>query len=276
MKTAFRNLSLSLILLLSFSVISCTKKDNSPSPNGLLKKVITDGYTTGEYNYNDDNLITEVNSTMIYRRFLYDQSNRIIKEELAINPNAISSSRPVNMQNEFVDPDKTGITMYLVYKYSLEGNLSRQLAYVSSDGTFEFRSMRTFEYDSNNKISKILLQQNDSTVNQLITYQYDTRGNVTEENGYSYLFLPAGSEPTHLYKSTFEYDNYLNPFSIFSNTGSPGINSNLNNITKVLTISYLDTPGLPEQSQYIFSYEYDPDLHFPVKSSEGSEYVYDR
>jgi hypothetical protein len=276
MRTTLRYLAISLMIIFMLSMAGCTKNENDSSPNGLLKKVIVNGYTTEEYAYNGENMIEEVNSTAIYMKFSYDQSSRLVKEELAMNPDMLSSKMPDISNTGFVDPDKTGITMYLLFKYGPSGNLVRQLAFVSSNGKFEYRSMRKFEYDDNNKISKTLLYDNDSLLTQYVTFQYDSRGNVSEENGYSYLFLPEGSEPSHLYKSTFEYDNYLNPFTIFSGTGSPGIYSNINNITKVLSISYQETPGLPGQSQYVFSYEYDPDLHYPVKSSEGSEYVYDR
>jgi hypothetical protein len=274
MNTTFR-FTVAILTMMCLSAVSCKKNESNFSPNGLLKKVIVDGNTREEFIYNSDKMIEVVNSTMLYRKYIYDQENRLVKEELAMNPNAISSSVHLASTQEFVDPNKTGITMFLLFKYDPSGNLSRQLAYVPLDGRFEFRSMRKYEYD-NNKISKVLMHDSDSTLTQYVTYKYDSRGNVTEENGYSYLFLPSGAEPAHLYKATFGYDNYLNPFSIFSNTGSPGIYSNINNIIKMVSVSYQDVPGLDNQSQTDYLYEYDPELHYPVKSSDGSEFVYDK
>jgi hypothetical protein len=277
MKKLIRYVSVCLLVISLFTIQSCSKKADFSAPNSLLKKVIFNGYTTSEYTYNNDNMIAEVNSTTLYRKFYYDSANRLVKEELAMNPNMLSSSMPDASMHDFVDPGKTGITMTLFFKYGSTGNLSKQLAYVySENGKFEFRSMRTYEYNNSNLVSKILLHDSDSTVTQFITYQYDDKGNVSEENGYSYLFIPSGSEPSHLYKATFEYDNYFNPFMIFSNTGIPGINSNINNIIKMVSISYQDTPGLINPTQSDFTYKYDSDLHYPVKSSDGSEFVYDK
>ncbi len=256
-------------------VCSCTKTQDVAEPYGLIKRIISDGYITDEYRYNCDNLIDEVHSTTFYRKFYYDSDNRLIKEEIAVNPDMLSSSMPATMNHDFVDPKETGISMYLIYRYGSTGNLTRTLAYVSSNGKFEFRSMRTFEYD-NNKVSKILLHDSDSTVTQFITYSYDKNGNVSEEVGYSYLFIPAGSEPIHLYKANFEYDAFQNPFKIFSQTVNPGIYTNTNNLIKSISTNFQETPGIPDQSVSEFSYEYDLDLGYPVRSNEGEEYVYNK
>jgi hypothetical protein len=276
MNKKFLYIPVSLLVIIIFTFQGCTKKEDISTPNNLLKKVVVNGYTTEEYTYNSQNMIAVVNSTMLYRKFHYDSSDRLVKEELALNPNSMSSSMSVASMHDFVNPAKTGITMYLLYKYGPSGNVSRQLAYVTSNGKFEFRSMRTYEYNDNNKVLKILLQDSDSTITQSITYQYDNNGNVSEENGYSYIVPPISSEPTHLYKSNFEYDTYLNPYSIFSNTVSPGIYTNINNIIKITSISYLDAPGVSNPEQTVFNYEYDPDLRYPVRSSDGSEYIYDK
>ena len=171
-----------------------------------------------QYTYTQDNLILEVNSTSFHTKFYYDNSNRLIKEEVAISPDSYSSSMPTGMTHEFVD-DKTGICMYSIYEYNDNGNLSKQLNYIPSNGQDELRSIRTFEYDSNNRISKVLLHDGDEVLTQYSTFLYDNNGNVIEENSYSYLFIPAGTGPTHLNKTTFEYDSYINPYSVFKQTG---------------------------------------------------------
>jgi hypothetical protein len=165
--------------------------------------------------------------------------------------------------------------MYLVYVYGDNGYLTRQLCYVSENGQFEFRSMRTFEYNDNHLVSKVLLHDSDSTVTQFFTYQYDNSGNVIEENYFTYLFVPAGTGPKQLSKTTIEYDSYFNPFKIFSQTASPGIYTNTNNIIRTQSISYEHTPGLSDYSESVFSYEYNLESGYPVKLKDGEEYIYD-
>lgn len=276
MKNTLRYLLISFLPLAIFVVSSCTKTQDVAEPYGLLKRIIYDGYITDEYNYNCDNLIDEVHSTTFYRKFYYDSGNRLIKEEIAMNPDMISSSMPASMTHDFVNPKETGISMYLLYKYSNTGNLSRQLAYVSSNGKFEFRSMRTFEYNDKNRVSKVLLHNSDSIVTQFVTYLYDTNGNVSEENAYSYLFIPAGSEPTHLHKANFEYDAFFNPFKIFAQTAIPGIYTNTNNVIKTISSNIQNVAGIPDQTVSIFSYEYDLDLCYPLRGNIGEEYVYNK
>lgn len=216
------NYSIQILLLVLFAIFSsCTKNDFVPTQNDLLKKIKNGEYIVGQYTYNQENLIDEVKSTSFYRKFHYDNSSKLIKEEVAISPDMFSSSMPASMTHEFVDPDKTGIFMYSIFEYNDNGNLSRQLNYIPSKGQDELRSIRTFEYDSNNKISKVLLHDRKEVVNQFSTFLYDNNGNVIEENSYSYLFIPAGTGPTHLSKRTFEYDSYINPYSVFKQTGIP-------------------------------------------------------
>jgi hypothetical protein len=275
MKKSVRYLMICLLPLSVSIICSCTKNQDVSEPYGMLKRIIHNGYVSDEFTYNHDNLIDEVNSTQFYRKFYYDSANKLTKEEIAMNPDMLSSSMPSSMSHDFVNPTETGITMYLLYKYSINGNLTRQLSYVSVNGKFEFRSMRTFEYNDNNMVSKILLHDSDSTVTQFITFQHDNNGNVSEQDGYSYLFIPSGSEPIHLYKANFEYDAFQNPFKIFSQTINPGIYTNTNNIIKTINKSFLEI-GNQDQSVSEYTYEYDLDLAYPVRSSEGVEYFYNK
>jgi hypothetical protein len=274
MKRRINYLRLSLILGLLAVLNGCTKEGFVPSQNEFLKKIKNGGYIVAQYSYNKDNLIYEVNSTSFYRKFYYDSSNKLIKEEVAISPDSYSSSMPAVLTHEFVDPDKTGISMYTISEYNDKGDLSRQLNFVPSSGQDELRSIRSFEYENNNRISKILLQDGNGVVTQYSTYLYDNNGNVTEENSYSYLFIPAGTGPTHLSKATFEYDSYLNPYSVFRQTGRPGINSNPNNIIKIKSYNLVQTPGISDYYESETSYQYNYETGYPVKVINGEEFIY--
>jgi hypothetical protein len=245
------------------------------SSKNLVKKIKMDGYIVDQYTYTPDNLISEVNSTLFYRKFHYDTNNKLIKEEVAISPDSYSSSAPTGSTHEFVNPDKTGITMYSIYKYDKNGNLSRQLNYVKESGQFVFRSMRTFEYTENQMISKVLLHDSDSTVTQFTTFSYDKNGNVIEQNYLTYLFIPEGTGPKLLNTTTFEYDSYLNPYLIFKQSANPGISTNLNNIVKTHSHNFAQSPGVEEFYDSVTSYEYNTLTKFPVRVINGEEFIYE-
>ena len=275
MKTKTKSLKISFLIIMVFMFCSCVKDAYTPTQNNFVKKIKNGGYIVGQYTYTPDNLISEVNSTLFYRKYYYDDSKKLIKEEVAISPSSLSSIAPSGSTHEFVDPVKTGITMYSLYQYEKNGNLAKQLNYVPENGQFVFRSMRSFEYDNNNMISKILLHDSDSTVTQMYTFNYDNYGNVIEWNYLTYLFIPDGTGPKLLTMTTFEYDSYYNPYSVFKQSGNPGINSNRNNIIKTITHNYEPVPGTPEFSESITSYEYNTQTGYPVKVIGGEEFIYE-
>lgn len=275
MKTMTSFLRPSVIVGLIIALSSCSKDGYLPNSNEFLKKIKNGDFIVEEISYNQNNFVNEVNSTSFYRKFYYDQSLNLIKEEVAISPLSFSSSILPGSTHEFVDPDKTGISMYHLYEYDSNGRLARQLNYIPKDGNDEFRSKRTFEYDDNNLISKELLYNSNDEVTQFRTYLFDTRGNVIEEDYYTFLFITSGTEPRHLSKITYKYDSFNNPYKIFEKSGYPGINTNTNNIIKTKTINYEPSPGVPATSETTTSYEYNHKTGFPTKVINGEEFIYD-
>jgi len=257
------------------ALAGCSKDSYLPDANGLLKKIKSNGYIIEEISYNQNNLVDEVNGTSFYRKFHYDQTLKLIKEEVAVSPDLFSSSVIPGSTHEFVDPDKTGISMYHLYEYDGNGRLSVQLNYIPKVGDDEFRSKRMFEYDDNNMISKVLLYNSDNEVTQFRTYLYDSNNNVIEEDYYTYLFITSGASPKHMAKITFEYDSFRNPYKIFEQGGNPGIYSNTNNIIKTQTVHYEPSPGVPAFSETTTSYEYNHDTGFPVRVINGEEFIYE-
>lgn len=268
-------LKLSFLLLMTFLLFSCTKDHFTPGENGYVKKIKNGGYMIAQYTYNQGNLISEVNSTLFYRKFYYNENNKLVKEEVAISPDIYSSSKPSGSTHEFVDHGKTGISMYSIYEYEKNGNLSRQLNYAPINGHYIFRSMRTFEYNENNMISKVLLHNSDSIVTQFYTYHYDSNGNVTKEDYLTYLFITEGTGPKLLISTTFEYDSYLNPYSVFRQSAYPGLYTNSNNIIQTITHNYEPSPGIDEYSETKREYQYNTLTGYPVKVINGEEFIYD-
>ena len=275
MKTRTSLLRPSVIVALIIALSSCSKYRYSPNLDGLLKKIKNGDYIVEEISYNQNNLVNEVNGTLFYRKFHYDQNLKLIKEEVAISPDSFSSSIVPGSTHEFVDPDKTGISMYHLYEYDSNGRLSRQLNYIPKDGDDEFRSKRTFEYNDNNLISKELLYNSNNEVTQFRTYLFDDNSNVIEEDYYTYLFITSGTSPKHMSKITYEYDSFNNPYKIFEKSGNPGINTNTNNIIKTKTINYEPFPGIPAVSETTTSYKYNYETGFPTRVINGEEFIYE-
>ena len=265
----------SVIIAIIITFSSCSKDGNIPGSNELLKKIKQGDYIVEEISYNQDNLVIEVNSTVFYRKFHYDQKMRLIKEEIAISPNSYSSSIIPGSTHEFVDPNKTGITMYQIYEYDKNGRLSQQLNYIPKDGDDELRSKRTFEYNDKNLISKVLIYNNDNEVTQFRTYDYDPNENVIEEDYYTFLFITYGPSPRHVSKSTFEYDPFNNPYKIFKKSCNPGVHTNTNNIIKTKTTNYDPTLGATPFSESTTSYEYNYETGYPTKVVNGEEFIYE-
>jgi hypothetical protein len=275
MKSRIHFMGLSVLLITIYILHGCTKDVYLPNANNFLKKIKNGGYVVEEISYNQNNLISEVNSTLFYRRFLYDKNLKLIKEEVAISPDSYSSLATSATTHEFVDPEKAGISMYHLYEYDENGRVARQLNYIPQAGEDEFRSKRTFEYNDNNMISKGLLYNSDNEVTQFRTYQYDSNGNVTEEDYYTYLFITSGTGPKHLSKTTFEYDSFFNPYKIFERSGNPGISTNTNNIIKTKTVNYDPAPGMDAISESETSYEYNYETGYPERVINGEEFIYE-
>lgn len=261
--------------ILMLIMVSCTKDDYLPIPNGLLKKVKNGDFITKEITYNNYNLVSEVNSTSFWRKFYYKDGDQLIKEEIAANPDMLSSSMPLSQTHEFVDPKKVGISMYSLFEYDNNGRVVKQLNYIPKDSQDELRSIITFEYNANNLIEKLLLHDCNAELTQFRTYQYDSNNNVIEEDYYSYLFIPEGTGPKHLSKTTFEFDSYLNPYKIFEKSNGPGLFTNLNNITKSITINYDPIPGFPGPNVSQISYEYNKKTRYPTRVINGEEFIYE-
>lgn len=256
MKNKMRIYCLALFL---FAILtSCVKKDYVPT--GLLYKVINDGHVTEEFSYNKNDLILEVNSTSVHRKFYYDQNSKLTKEELRVKHDFTESDR-----YEFINPQEMEITSYILYEYDSTGKLIRKLKYLHNGNDFSLYTVNTFEYDNEGLISKELFQFGENPVSRTKTFLYDSNGNVIEEEEWL--------GPLHT-RTTIEYDSYRNPFIIFNQTGSPGINTNKNNILKLSVLDYNPSPGQDSISGYQVSYEYNNETGYPTKATRGNEFIY--
>ena len=153
------------------------------------------------------------------------------------------------------------IDSYSLYHYDKASRLSETEHYFKETGAkFEYRSMTTFEYKGA-YIVRENLHDPKGQITQYHVYTYDKNGNVSNNKHYSNLF---GSKDELRSETIFKYDNYKNPYRIFNISGSPGFNTNVNNIIETNTIRYEDIPGVDKQTSSKTFYEYNKN-GYPIK-----------
>ncbi len=263
------------ITLLIIPLTGCTRYEQPSDNNGFLKEVVSDDSPIERYTYNERNLVSEASSTYFWMKYYYNEVNQLVREEIGVDPDIYSSSLPLKPHNELADPTKVDISMFTVYNYDGHGRLTETLNYIPGKGQVELRSSRTFEYNDKDLIYKELLHNGSNEVTQFRTFVYDNNGNVTEEDYYSYLFIQGQPSPKHMSKTTYEYDAYLNPYAIFSQTGRPGKYTNLNNIIRTTVINYDPPQGIDSISLSEFTFEYNSSTGYPIRSDKGLEYIYE-
>ena len=261
-------------------ILACSKidKDNYSTDNEHIKSISMNGAVVHKYLYDVAGRIVEENSSIYFKRFLYDKNDRLVKVEEAWDNAAILSlsSSALVERTEFMTSQNSTVSNYTLYEYDKAGLLSKTKHYFKPlndpNGKFELRSIRTFEYEGSN-IVKVNGCDETGKVNQYWIYTYDKNGNVINEKNYSNNF---GQTNELVRETTYKYDNYKNPYHIFSMLGSPGLWSNVNNIIETRTTMYLDAPGVNKYSTSKTTYQYNSN-DYPEKAIYGDsveEYKY--
>jgi hypothetical protein len=195
----------------------------------------------------------------------------VIKQEIAVDPNLASSSYHPE-KSELMTSKNSSFTGNYIYEYDPSGKLVSLKNYFKKDSQFEYTSMISLEYEGD-RIVKYNLHNAKDSITQFHTYEYDSRGNVTNEKYYNFLFI-TGTEPELVSEVSFKYDNKNNPFIIYKELGQPGFCTNPNNIIETNSVLYEDVPGIPKYSTSKNSYEYN-DRGFPVSVNNSEEYKYE-
>ena len=262
-----RSLLFTVILILFFN--SCEKElvYEDYQSNTLLRQIRgSEDYMQVMVYYNTGYIFEHLHR-FSYSKFLYNQQNQLIKIEIAMSFDPLSCAIiPGTTFEEGSDPRKAKIGQYIDYEYSDNGNLKTKNSYYINDGNNQLMNYSEYEYE-NEKVVKIKLFNPQDQLSQYYTYLYDSNGNVSKEE---YYYIQDGAEAILQTRILYEYDDKNNPFIIFAVEGTPGINTNRNNITKQTTINYY-TEG--DQSYTVEnSYEYNY-LGYPVKAN-NFEYIY--
>jgi len=233
--------------------------------NEHLKSISTNGSITHEYHYDYTGKIVEENSLFYFKKYIYDKNDRLEKTESAFDRNMLSSMWH-EPRTEFMTSKNSETDSYSLYTYDATGRLSMIKNYFNETGKdFEYRSMQTFEYNGEN-ISKVNLHEPGGKITQYHVYDYDKNGNVTIDKYFTNIFNP---ENTLQSETVYKYDNYKNPYRIFSMLGSPGLWSNANNIIETNTTRFEDIPGIDKYSHSTTTYRYNNE-GYPIKEITGN------
>jgi len=262
-----------LIIIVPAIIASCSKEipiDNLTDDSYSIKSVFSVGKTSAKYIYNKDGKIIESQSLTFCKKYNYDLNGRLVKKEIAIDPNIASST--LQVRTELMTSENSTFNGYSVFEYSNDSLLVIIKNYFIKNNQYEYTSMNSLAYNGA-KITRWNLHDAQNIITQYYTYEYDNSGNVVKEKYYSYLFM-VGTEPKLISESTFKYDNKKNPYRIFKDLGHPGLYTNTNNIIETNTIFYVDVTGIDKETTFKTSYEYN-DKGFPVKViTNNSVYEY--
>jgi hypothetical protein len=264
-----------LLVVVMVILASCSNDDDTQTQDGgvyAIRSIFGYGKTNSKYIYNSFGKVAEYQSFYFYRRYVYDNMGRLVKEEIAVDPDLYSSV--VHENTELMTSKNSTITGYNVYEYDTAGVLKDKKYYNKTDGVYEFKSKISFEYEDGNIIKWNLLNAGD-TITQFYAYEYDKNRNVINEKQYSYIFI-EGPGPELIRETTYKYDDKNNPFKIFREAGNPGLFSNTNNIIESNSILYEDVPGIDKYSTSKTNYVYNS-KGFPVKEITANsvyEYIY--
>jgi len=268
MKKTF-NLNGFLIIVLTI-ITSCSNDPIVVDGSYTIKSIVANGKVIEKYIYNDKNKIVEDQSFYFCNKYLYDDIGRLIKQEIAFDPDIASST--IHIKSELMTSQNSTFTGNYFFEYNTEGKLVTQKNYFKKNNQFEYTSMNSLEYDGD-KIVKWNLHDDQNTITQFYTYEYDGKGNILKEKQYSFLST-IGLEPKLVGEVSFKYDDKNNPFKIYKHLGHPGLYTNTNNVIESNSVLYEDVPGIDKFSTSKTTYEYNT-KGYPIKVNNDEEYNYD-
>lgn len=276
MKQHFKYFSFVLIVLYFMS--SCTKtefEENSPKGNDFIKTELLNNKIIHNYKYNNVWKITESESLYFYIRYIYDDGNRLIKKETAMDQSILSCSMPVQ-RTELMTAKNSTITSYSIFKYDIDGKLFEIENYSIVEGESTLRTKNSLEYDDGN-----IVRYNNHLANGDIksfnVFEYDDNGNVIKEKRFSNNDYHI-SQPWQISETTYNYDNKRNPLKIFEGEGSPGLFTNTNNIIQSNETIFYET--ISDEStmtnrfvSMVTTYDYNEN-DFPIRVIQSSQFDY--
>ncbi|MFB6340977.1 hypothetical protein ACE1ET_04620 [Saccharicrinis sp. FJH62] len=269
MKIFFNLFSLALITLLLST--SCTKDKaeiKTFDPKDLIKSQISNDHIIARYRYSSKGKIEEVESRYYYKKYMYDDEDKLVKEENSMNLDVLSSSTSSPTDNGLVTAENCILTNYRIFVYDGVDSLKEIEYFHKEDEHFTYKSKRSLIYNDGH-IIRVNLHDKTGEIKQFFTYTYDDNGNVISEKYYT-----ENIEPELISEITYSYDDKKNPFIIFNQLGVPGIYTNSNNIIEENFTLYVAVPGADSTTFKRNTYEYNLQGN-PIKlMTEYDEFIY--
>lgn len=261
------------LLLSCLLLLSCERETLfQESDNGYnLKEVLIGGEIYCQYTYNNSGLVIEEKSRFHYSKYSYNSSNQLIQSDHYWDERIASSSSYVleeaMKRTEWVSPENTERDSYQTFQYNTNGQLVKEVTHREKPGT---ESVELCSYNSLNQIYKrSFIQDNRESGYKL--YFYDYMGNMNKQQ--HYYILENG---IHQLQTTteYEFDNKHNPYYSFRCLLIPGQNTNVNNIVKETYTLHFEVDKFIQPVQIKeYSFEYN-EMDYPVKRSDGWEFIY--
>lgn len=254
-----------LYILIGCLVVVACQKENAEDPctnASLIRKVKSENLEIQDVTYNESCQVKESVERFFYKKYTYDAGN-LVKLESAMSFDAASCfMQPGSDGETFSDPRKAKVMQYYSFEYD-NGKLSKKSNYFNNSGNFKLVSYQLYHYEDS-RIDKIENFNPNEQLTSYNTYLYDDKGNVTRND---YYLAVNNASPTLSMSFIYILDNKLNPYSVFACEGTPGLFTNLNNITQEKQVHY--NMGVPTEQLINTNFEYN-DLGYPVKSNNNS------
>ena len=185
----------------------------------------------------------------------------LLSNDTTVSTNAMN-------QNEWVIPDNNNKSGTINYEYNDNGQLIKS-TYIASFGSSQYSK---FSYDgSSGMITKQTLYW-DNKKTGYIEYSYDEKGNLVEEILYNYT--PSTGVAEIITTTLYEFDNKTNPYKSIGSLMIPGIETNINNITKeTCRIHVQANHGTDIEQITQMSYTYNTN-GYPISKNGNVKYIY--
>jgi hypothetical protein len=262
-----------LLFVVLVFLSSCNHDDFSDEIfNGtLLTEVRMGNEVYYRYTYTEANLILEEKSKFHYSKYQYNNRTQLIHSDHYWDER-VASSNSVTLENamqrtEWVNPGNTQKDTYFSFEYQKSGNLEKRIVHRLNNNT---SSVDFFRYNKQGKIDR-RTWYDDGKESGYDTYFYDERGNLSKVERYHIL-----QDGSHKLQTTteYEFDDKNNPYYSFRSLLIPGKNTNVNNIIKETYTLHFEVDKFIQPVQTTeYSYEYNS-LDYPVKRSDGWEFIY--
>jgi YD repeat-containing protein len=275
MHTKMRSSYLLLILIVLIgSSLSGQAIDKPSVKNERLKYELVAGQKTTVYIYNPSGKISEVQSIHGYQKYHYNSKGLLQKEESAMDPSLLSSSRVVgtDRNKKMMTAENSKMDFYRTFEYNTIGKPTKIKHYASKQGgAFEHTSTTTLVYSNANIIRKNSCD-NMGNVDQFTEFQYDNKGNVITEE--YYVRSTKNAKPTLISRTFYKYDDKRNPSVIYRDRVRTLYDTNTNNVIESIHVLIGSADRQGQTSTTKTSYKYDAE-GFPIEQNGRLQYQYE-